>query len=368
MVRRAQAVTPLSREIARRIRSAGPLPVAEYMALALTDPEHGYYTTRDPLGAAGDFVTAPEISQMFGEMIGAWCAVAWQYAGAPHRIALVELGPGRGTLMADMLRAAAALPPFRAALDIHLVETSPALRAAQRAALGGATAAWHEAPETLPPGPMLLVANEFFDALPIRQYQRTGGAWRERLVGLDESSGALRFALASAPAAEAAGFPPALAAAPEGAIVERCPAAEAVIHDIAARIARDGGAALIVDYGPMETAPGDSFQAVKAHGYADALAAPGEADLTAHVDFAGLAARARAAGAAAFGPVPQGAFLKRLGIARRLEKLCAGAEPAQADGLRAGYDRLIAEDGMGTLFKALGIAHASLGTPAGFEE
>jgi NADH dehydrogenase [ubiquinone] 1 alpha subcomplex assembly factor 7 len=294
--------------------------------------------------------------------------VCWQYLGAPERIRLVELGPGRGTLMADALRAAAALPPFRNALEIHLVEASPALRAAQRAALDGADITWHDDIAGLPDGPMLLVANEFLDALPIRQYQRVPGAWRERLVGLDEATGALCFALAERPALESAAFPPALADAPDGAIVERSPASESVVGDIAARIARDGGAALFVDYGPAATATGDSFQAVKRHGFADPLAEPGAADLTAHVDFETLADRARDAGAAVFGPAPQGDVLRRLGVLRRLERLASRATPEQAANLRAGCDRLIGADGMGTLFKALAVAHPALGVPAGFEE
>jgi NADH dehydrogenase [ubiquinone] 1 alpha subcomplex assembly factor 7 len=361
-------VSALADLIARRIRDHGPITVAEYMALALTHPTHGYYTTRDPLGEDGDFITAPEISQLFGEMIGAWCAVCWQYMGAPNRVVLAELGPGRGTLMADMLRAAAALPPFRGALDIHLVETSPALRAAQQAALDGAKITWHETPDALPDGPLLLVANEFLDALPIHQYVRTEDGWFERLIGLDDATGALGFTLSPNPAAEAAGFPPALAAAPVGALVERCPAAASIAGGIAARLAQERGAALFVDYGPMRMAPGDSFQAVKAHGFADPLADPGEADLTAHVDFDALAGAAAAAGAMSYGPVTQGDFLRRLGIERRLLKLSTGATPDQAAVLRAGCDRLIEDDGMGNLFKALAIAHPTLGIPAGFEE
>jgi NADH dehydrogenase [ubiquinone] 1 alpha subcomplex assembly factor 7 len=358
-------VTPLQRKVEDRIRRSGPLAVADYMALTLSDPDHGYYTTRDPLGATGDFVTAPEISQMFGEMIGLWCAVAWQQSGAPRTIRLVELGPGRGTLMADALRAAATLPPFRDAIELHLVETSPVLRARQHETLGDAVAGWHETLDDVPAGPMLAIANEFFDALPIRQYQRTGEGWRERLVGLGED-GRLCFTLAPMPAAPDT-LPRAASVAANGQIVERCPQAEAILRTLARRLARDGGAALIVDYGPAESGPGETLQAVRGHAFHDPLEAPGTADLTAHVDFATLAACARDEGAATFGPIPQGAFLRRIGIARRLSRLLAGADENAADSLRRGYDRLIDGDGMGTLFKVLGVAAPGVGIPAGFE-
>ena len=357
-------MTALAATIRDRIRRFGPISVADYMALALAHPEHGYYRTRDPLGAAGDFVTAPEISQMFGELIGLWCAVEWQRAGAPTPVHLVELGPGRGTLMADALRAARTMPEFRAALRIHLVETSPALRDRQRRALDGIDVEWHATFDDVPAGPLLLIANEFFDALPIRQYVRRGDRWRERLVGLDGDS--LRFVAAERPAAEAVGFPQAVRGASEGAVFERCPAALALMAAIGGRIARDGVAALIVDYGPARSAAGESLQAVRAHAFHDVLAEPGEADLTAHVDFESLGRAAIEAGAVALGPVTQGTLLTRLGIAARAERLAA-SDPAKADAIDAARRRLIGDDGMGTLFKALALLPPGRGAPAGFE-
>ena len=359
-------MTPLAATIRDRIRRFGPIPVAEYMALALAHPEHGYYRTRDPLGAAGDFVTAPEISQMFGELIGLWCAVEWQRAGSPAPVNLVELGPGRGTLMADALRAARTMAAFRDALRIHLVETSPALRDRQRQTLAGIDVAWHETVDGVPPGPLLLVANEFFDALPVRQYVRSGDEWRERLVGLDGDR--LRFVAADRPAAEAIGFPASARAAPDGAVFERCPAALALAAALGSRIARDGIAALIVDYGPARAAAGETLQAVRGHAFHDALADPGEADLTAHVDFESLGRAAAEAGAAVFGPVTQATLLTRLGIDARAGRLATAAGPEKAQKIDAARRRLIGGDGMGTLFKALALVRPGLDAPAGFED
>jgi len=359
-------VTSLAATIRDRIRRFGPIPVAEYMALALAHPEHGYYRTRDPLGAAGDFVTAPEISQMFGELIGLWCAVEWQRAGSPAPVNLVELGPGRGTLMADALRAARTMPQFRDALRIHLVETSKPLRDRQRQTLAGFDATWHDTLDGVPPGPLLLVANEFFDALPVRQYVCSGGQWRERLVGLDGDR--LRFVAADRPAAEAIGFPASTRAAPDGAVFERCPAALALAAAIGGRIARDGIAALIVDYGPARSAAGESLQAVRGHEFHDVLADPGEADLTAHVDFESLGRAAREAGAGVFGPVTQRTLLTRLGIEARADRLAAGAGAEKSEAIDAARRRLIGGDGMGTLFKALALVRPGLDAPAGFED
>jgi SAM-dependent MidA family methyltransferase len=291
--------TPLAAILRRRIAQAGPMPLSEYMALCLSHPEHGYYMGRDPLGAAGDFTTAPEISQMFGELIGLWLAQVWRDMGAPGRVVLAELGPGRGTLMADALRAAGRVPGFLAAAEPWLVETSPALRARQAEALEGRGAQWAESPEALPSGPLLLVANEFFDALPIRQVVRSGGAWRERVVGLEGD----RLVLGLGPAV------PWQAEGAEGAVREVCAAGEAAARAIGARLAASGGAALIVDYGYLQAPPegGDTFQALRGHAYADPLAAPGEADLTAHVDFAALARAGREAGARRARPRPPAA-------------------------------------------------------------
>jgi len=364
-------MTALQRRIVRRIAQEGPISVAEYMALCLADPADGYYTRdepgRDQFGASGDFVTAPEVSQMFGELLGLWCVDAWtRLMGAPKPVELAELGPGRGTLMADALRAARAVPAFRDAARINLVEIGPSLKRKQRAALAGLDVRWHDALDSVPEGPLLLVANEFFDALPVRQFAVTDRGIAERMVGLDRSGARLRFGLAPGPSPWAKLLPPALAQAPEGSVVELSPASLALVRTIAKRIAGSGGAALILDYGPARSEPGDTLQAVRRHRKAGVLDQPGEADLTAHVDFQALAAAAEADGARAFGPVPQGEFLKRLGIEERARRLSAGADPRRRADVAAALHRLIAPEEMGTLFKALALAPRDKGTPAGF--
>jgi len=328
------------------------------MAEALQHPTLGYYARGTAFGAAGDFTTAPEVSQMFGELVGLWCADLWQRAGRPSPCALVELGPGRGTLMADLLRATRRIDGFHAAMTLHLVETSPALRAQQRRALGGRAARWHGRLEEVPEGPALLVANEFLDALPVRQLVRRQGRWHERVIGLKD--GRLAFGLSALP------LPGGPAEAPEGVLLEVSPAREAVAAELGRRIAGHGLAALLVDYGFAGPAFGDTLQAVRRHAYHPVLEAPGEADLTAHVDFTALAERARAAGAAALGPIPQGDFLQRLGIAQRAAALRRAASAAQAAELDAALARLTRPEGMGRLFRVLAIAHPDLPQPAGF--
>ncbi len=348
----------------------GPIAVDRFMALALGHPTLGYYATRDPFGPAGDFVTAPETSQMFGELIGAWAATVWTLLGRPRPVRLIELGPGRGTLMVDALKAARAWPAFRAALDPHLVETSPVLREAQRAALaagghaaGGHAASWHATFEDVPPGPAIVLANEFFDALPVRHYVRTRADWRERQVGL--AGDALVFGLAPAPEAALR------LAAPEGAMLEVGVAARRLAGVVARRLVAEGGAALIVDYGYEAPRFGETLQAVRRHRFVDPLAEPGEADLTAHVDFAALAGTARHAGAVVHGPTPQGAFLRRLGIEARADALLRHATPAQARDIATALARLVGDGdpdrpGMGRLFKAMAFAAPGLPDPPGF--
>lgn len=353
--------TPLGRRLARLIAEAGPITVADYMAHCLGDPEHGYYLTREPFGPAGDFVTAPEISQMFGELVGAWLAEAWHAAGRPSPVRLVELGPGRGTLAADVARTLALLPDLVAATTLHLVETSPRLRDVQARTLAAAPVAvdWHDGLDAVPSGFTLAVANEFFDALPVRQFVRTPEAWRERVVGLGPDGG-LAFGLGPG-ALAACELPPRLREAPPGAILEVSPASVAVMQTLAGRIARHGGAALAIDYGHAESGIGETLQAVARHAFADPLAAPGEADLTAHVDFAALARAARSAGAAAHGPIGQGDFLAALGLAQRAERLARDATPAIRATVSAAAERLAAPDQMGTLFKVLAVTPR--GTP-----
>jgi len=359
-------MSELAARLLRRIARQGPITVAEYLAEALTHPRDGYYMSGDPFGARGDFVTAPEISQMFGELIGLWCAETWQRLGAPAALTLVELGPGRGTLMADLLRAARVLPEFRDALDLHLVEVSPALRALQAQSLEGVPAAWHDSLAEVPEGrPLLVVANEFFDALPVRQFERTPEGWRERLVGLAPEGDALAFGL-SPPATHAeALLPEALRGAGPGAVAEVAPAALSLAAEIGRRLATDGGAALIVDYGYAVPDGRPTLQALRRHAAQDVLAEPGLADLTAHVDFGALGRAAREAGAEAWGPVTQGDFLEALGITARAERLAAGADPEQAAEIRAARRRLTAREEMGALFKVLGLAAPGLGPLAG---
>lgn len=355
------APTPLARRIAGMIVEEGPIGIDRFMALCLGDPEHGYYMRRDPFGAAGDFITAPEISQMFGELIGLWAAEVWRLMGCPDPVLVVELGPGRGTLMADALRATALVPGFRAALRLHLVETSPLLRERQQATLAAHSPCWHADIETVPDGPAIFLANELLDALPIRQFVRAGGRWHERLVGLSPDN-ALCYGLAPDPE-------PALAmAAPDGAVLELAPAALALAARLAMRVARQGGAALLIDYGHDKGGIGDTLQAVRKHAPVNPLTHCGEADLTAHVDFAATAQAARRTGAATHGPVTQGALLASLGIEARANALLARADERQADAILAAATRLtdMRPTGMGALFKALAIADPALPLLPGF--
>jgi NADH dehydrogenase [ubiquinone] 1 alpha subcomplex assembly factor 7 len=335
-----------------RIAARGPVTVAEFMEAAVG----AYYAARDPLGAQGDFITAPEVSQMFGELLGLWCADLWQRLGAPKPVLLVELGPGRGTMMQDMLRAARTVPPFMEALQVHLVELSPVLRAAQAHALAPFAPQWHARFEHVPQNPMLLVANEFLDALPVHQYVRTKDGWRERMVALAGCSFA--FAVSDAPG-------PDLGDAPERTVRELRPAADALARRIAERLRAHDGAALFIDYG-HDGGLGDTLQAVRQHRRHDVLAAPGAADLTAHVDFAAFRAAAEAAGARAWGPAPQGDFLKALGIEPRAQALLAGASEEQAVLIRSGWRRLVDPSAMGRLFRALALTRPDAPPPAGF--
>lgn len=356
--------TDLGSLIRAAIETDGPITVERFMALALADPVHGYYMRRDPFGRSGDFVTAPEISQMFGELVGLWLAATWQAAGSPSEALLVELGPGRGTLMADLLRATRAVPAFRAAVRLHLVETSPALRERQAETLraSGVTPVWHGRVEDVPGGaPLFLIANEFFDALPIRQFVANEGRWRERLVGLDPL-GRLTFGVA---AESAPGSPPA-AGVPDGAFREVSVAGSATMRHLAGRIRDDGGALLVIDYGHVRSGLGDTLQAVRDHRFVDPLAEPGLADLTTHVDFVALAAAARSAGAIAHGPLTQAGFLHRLGLAARAARLDASGGRDGTEQAAAAAARLtdVSPRGMGRLFKVLAITRDESPPPA----
>jgi NADH dehydrogenase [ubiquinone] 1 alpha subcomplex assembly factor 7 len=348
-----EPVTALEARLRRRIEASGPIGVAHFMAEANAH----YYATRDPLGAAGDFTTAPEISQMFGELIGLCLADLWHRAGRPDGAVYVELGPGRGTLAADALRAMrqAGLEP-----DVHFVETSPVLRAAQAARVPKAV--WHDSLATVPrEGALLAVANEFFDALPVHQWVATPGGWRERCVDYRDDG----FVFTVGAPVSGGAIPAHLRAAPVGAIVEAAPAAAAIAGELAHRLSEQGGGALIFDYGHARTAAGDTLQAVRMHEYADPCRDVGEQDLTAHVDFEALAAAARKENVHVIGPVEQGAWLEALGIEMRAAALAAAA-PNRADEIAAARARLTAPDQMGRLFKALAIAAPEWPDPAGF--
>ena len=353
-------MTALAARLRERIARSGPVPVAEFMATANGDPEHGYYARRDPLGRAGDFITAPEISQVFGELIGAWCAVAWRGMGAPARVLLAELGPGRGTLMADLLRGTGRDAGFHAALDIRLVETSPALARLQKDALRDTPASWHRSLSELPDGPLLLIANEFLDALPVEQFVARPDGWHRRAV--DVAGEGFRFVDGPCVDGPAAGV-----RAGDGGIRETSPQSIAIVREIAARLAARRGAALIVDYGYLAPGTGETLQAVARHRYSDPLAAPGEADLSAHVDFAACAEAARAAGARCHGPVTQARFLESLGIGLRRDRLIEAAPPARREAIRAACRRLTDRAQMGELFKVLALTDPEAPVPAGFE-
>jgi NADH dehydrogenase [ubiquinone] 1 alpha subcomplex assembly factor 7 len=349
--------------ISRRIATEGPLSVAGFMAVALHDPTSGYYAGRLPIGARGDFTTAPEISQIFGELVGLWCALVWDAIGRPDPVVLAELGPGRGVLAADLLRAAA--PGFRGALRLFLVETSPLLRAEQERRLASAEPIWLERADQLPDGPMLVVANEFLDALPIRQFVHRESGWAERLVALDRA-GQLAFADGPPSAAAALLVPDRLRRSAPGAVVEFCPAALALAAFLGRRCTRQPGAALFIDYGYCGEAPGSTLRAWRRHRPASVLSRPGTTDLSADVDFAAVAAAASAAGAQVYGPVAQGRFLAALGAAARCEMLCARAAPAQRDAIESGLARLVDPAAMGERWKAMAVMSPGLAAPAGF--
>ncbi|MFO1086631.1 MAG: SAM-dependent methyltransferase [Reyranellaceae bacterium] len=352
--------TELGRLLARRIALTGPISIADFMAEALGHPRLGYYRTAMPLGTAGDFTTAPEISQMFGELLGAWLAERWLAMGCPQPVRLVELGPGRGTLMADALRATRGVEGFHAALELHLVDVNERLRAAQAVALAGFEPTWHERFEDVPDGPLLLVANEFFDALPVRQFVCMPHGWVERMVGLADDGETLRLALAPGRTPFAAALP----AATPGREAELGEAGLTLAGVLGARLRRGGGWALIVDYG-FEGQGGLTLQAVRRHRGTDILDRPGETDLSAYVDFSALA---RATGMPCFGPVGQGDFLRRLGVVQRAEALKARATLSQRHAIDAALARLIEPTQMGRLFRVLAVGDTPESEPPGFSD
>ncbi|MDP5219236.1 SAM-dependent methyltransferase [Ruegeria sp. 2205SS24-7] len=345
-----------------RISQTGPLSVAQYMSDCLLHPEFGYYATRDPFGVRGDFTTAPEISQMFGELLGLSLAQAWIDQGRPDPFTLAELGPGRGTLMADLQRATAAVPGFHAAAQIILIEASPTLQQMQADRLATDDPLWTDNVHTLPQAPLFLIANEFFDALPIRQFIREASGWRERLIGAQD--GVLAFGLgADAPQP---GLAHRLEDTEPGDLVEICDAARPIITGIAERIVAHGGAALLIDYGDWRSL-GDTLQAVRHHQKTDPLAEPGQADLTVHVDFEVLAQMAHRTGCAHTRLTPQGVFLERLGITERAQKLAEPLSGSELQSLISAHRRLTHPEEMGNLFKVLGLYPAAANPPPGLE-
>jgi len=349
-----------------RIRQTGPMSIAAFMTEALFDPRDGYYATKDPIGAGADFITAPEISQMFGELMGLWAAQSWMDMGKPAAFQLVELGPGRGTMMADALRAARTVPGFMDAAHVVLIEASAALKAVQAQTLGptGAQIRWVDRLESVPPGPAIVLGNEFLDCLPVRQAIRRGDDWHERMIGLDADA-AFIFVLGPPLGADADLIPDRLRDAPEDSLVELRPGDRQVVDALAARFADAPGRALFIDYGPATSETGDTLQAVKAHKKVPPLEAPGTADLTARVDFESLAAAARAAGLAVSGPVTQGDFLIGLGLEARAAALCQAAPDKRAVFARQVW-RLTDSEQMGTLFKLVCLDADGLPAPPGF--
>jgi SAM-dependent MidA family methyltransferase len=361
--------SPLQAELKKLIASSGPMPVWRYMELCLTHPKHGYYVSRDPLGREGDFTTAPEVSQMFGELLGLWAASVWRAMDSPPALRLIELGPGRGTMMADALRALRVLPPLYQALSIHLVEINPVLRDKQATTLSGVrNIMWHNHIDEIAPGPSVILANEYFDVLPVHQVVKREDGWHERTVEIG-ADGNLAFGASPEPMPRfEVLLPPLVRAAPVGAVFEWRPDAE--IMKIATRVRNQGGAALIIDYGHLRSDAGDTFQAIARHSFTDPLKNPGQADVTAHVDFQALVHAAEDLGARVHGPVPQGEFLKALGIEQRAATLMAKATPEVSEDISGALKRLTegGRGGMGSMFKVVAISDPALDVLAGFAD
>ncbi|WP_340151795.1 SAM-dependent methyltransferase [uncultured Sneathiella sp.] len=352
-------MNPLGELLKARIEREGPISLHDYMEMAVSHPEHGYYARQNPFGAEGDFITAPEASQMFGELIGLWAVDVWVKLGQPGKFYILELGPGNGTLMGDALRSARLVPEFLAAAEIHLIETSARLKERQAETLDDHDIHWHDELPDLVGAPIILIANEFFDALPIHQYSYQSGTWVERMITLRDGKFAYQLAdtpvaITSAPSAD------------DNDILELCLAGDRLIEQISKLIFREGGAALIIDYGATETILGDSFQAMKRHEYADPLASPGEADLTTHVRFSNLREIALSCGITVQGPIPQGRFLERLGIEARHHQLKKNAGEVQRKNLDTQLRRLISSSEMGTLFKVMALSHNTSAATEGF--
>ena len=346
------------------IRQRGPISIADYMELALQHPEHGYYRKGDPLGQAGDFITAPEISQMFGEMIGLWCVEVWRMMGSPEAFTLLEMGPGRGTLMQDALRATAKISGFHTAMDLCLLESNETLRQMQQKKLAEYLPRWLDDVSELPAQPTIVVANEFFDALPIRQFEKTFQGWCERMVSVTGNE----FGFTHWPLDEAlvSLIPAPLREGTPGTVYEISMPSLTIMRSLAKHIAQHKGAVLAIDYGYPEAMGKPTLQAVYQHKFADVLKNPGEVDLTAHVDFSALASIVRAQNISITGPVGQGEFLKAMGIEFRAAQLKQRATPDQAAALDMALNRLTNSSEMGTLFKVMAMTSPHLTDLPGF--
>ncbi len=356
----------LQKHIEQQIQMHGPMDVGTFIATALGHPQWGYYMKQDPLGVDGDFTTASEISQMFGELLGAWVVDVWTKLGQPSPFLLLECGPGRGTLMADLLRATKAVPGFHDAMQIHLMETSPTLKAKQKTVLAGYTPQWHDTLNSLPSNaPLILLANEFLDALPVRQLQKVGLEWQERVIAVNDNQ-ALTFGLRPAGPDLMLMIPPTVKFSPDGSVFELSPVRDFFVRNVCNRLENQGGVALFSDYGHDKSAPGETLQAVKNHAYVPVLENVGDVDLTTHVDFGALAVAAGEEGMSVNGPAEQGAFLKALGIKERADALMQTATPGQQQDIQTGLDRLISSTQMGRLFKMMALRHDKAVPLSGF--
>lgn len=359
----------LEAHLKQLILETGPISIAKFMEEALSNPRYGYYQLKDPFGEKGDFITAPEISQIFGELIGIWCAQNWQHMGSPQEFMLVEMGPGRGTLMMDLLRGTKHIPHFHEQMEVHFIETSPALTQMQQKrfrSYKGVRFYWHTHISMLPEKPMALVANELFDALPVHQFIKTTKGWREKMVGLNDNAGKLTFMLSPDETGVTRMLSKKYTTAPEGAVVEWCPAGLMLMEEISSRLRRHKGAALIIDYGYEQPGFMETLQAVKAHHFHPVLETPGNADITAHVDFSELAEVAHNEGVKSYGPITQSDFLREMGVEIRAKTLLQHADEVQQNDIVSGVERLMSPAHMGELFKVLAVLSQGLPKPVGF--
>ena len=358
-------MNPLEKIIQKKVKEKGPIALSEYMSLALTHPLYGYHMKKDPLGRNGDFITAPEISQVFGELIGLWAASTWKQMSKPQLTHLIECGPGRGTLMGDFLRATKLMANFRSTINLHLLETSPVLKKRQQGLLKTSSPAWHKNMRTVPPGPTILIANEFLDSLPVQQVMKTTNGWVERLIGLKNDK--LVFVEGKPIKTEQLISWNIPINAKVGAIFEISHSNIEFAEQVCTRLDYNSGYALIIDYGYWESNGMETFQGVRKHSFADPMACPGDIDLTTHVNFGVLASYVRDRGHTAAGPISQATFLKRLGVRERTKLLIRNAPQTKAAQIAAGTERLTDPKQMGKLFKAMVIMRNGSPLPAGFE-